>query len=332
MKLKYSFYIISGLLKIVRWSTLSALFLLLALNAYADDGVPVGFTRDYAEALLNEAVNTNTLFSSQSLISNGSFLQRRVGQPDIQYESFRLPVELSLAESSDGVRPFVTTGFGLLKVTGGAAPLEGGGQNDFSVTRLFTLSSGFGAYIDILKGLSIAPVFALSYSHLNNRYDFNNGFSQGVLSQQYSDFYNWSLDLFTYTPELRVLYELKFDCGEFRYMLRASQLFNDSFDSGSADVKINSSSGLVSNRVEFEREIGVLADSTAMSVQPFFQWGNISGRAASGLNLVNLFEVGADLIFKLNKRFGPLSELYVGSSYVSADNFEGYHLGLGGHF
>jgi hypothetical protein len=306
--------------------------LLHPLAAAADNRVPVGFTRDYAEALLNEAVNTNTLFSSQSLISNGSFLQRRVGEPDTQYESFRLPVEISLTERSNGVRPFVNTGFGLLKVTGGAAPLEDTGENDFSVTKLFTISSGIGAYIDLFDGLSIAPVLALSYSHLTNSYDFNNRFSQQVLSQEYGEFYNWSLDLFTYTPELRVLYEARFSCGELRYSLRASQLFNDSFNSGSANVKINSSSGLVSNRVEFERDLGVSLEGAALALQPFFQWGNITGRAASGLDLVNLFEVGSDIIFKLKERFVLLSELYLGASYVSGDNFEGYHLGLGGHF
>ena len=300
--------------------------------SWADSGLPPGYTRDYAEEVLNESVNTNTLFSSHDLISNGRFLQRRRNQPDTQYDSFRLPVEILLADKSDSVRPFVRTGVGLLKVTGGAAPIDGVGVSDFSITKLLCLSSGVGAYIDIAEGLSIAPAVMASYSHLRNDYDFNNPFSQGVLRTDYAEFYNWELDLFTYTPQIRIVYETQVGTGRLRYVLSASQLFNDSFHSRSADVKINSSSGLVSNRIEYQHDLGVSAGTAALAIQPFFQWGNISGKAASGLNFVNMFEVGADLIFNLKEKLGPLSAVYVGASYVSADSFEGYHIGLGGRF
>ncbi len=301
-------------------------------RASADSGVPPGYTRDYAEEVLNESVNTNTLFSSHDLISNGRFLQRRRDQPDTQYDSFRVPVEILLSDKTDSVRPFFRTGFGLLKVTGGAAPVEGEGINDFSITKVLCLSSGIGTYIDLAEGLSIAPALMVSYSHLRNDYDFNNPFSQDVLREQYGEFYNWGLDLFTYTPQIRLVYETQVATGRFRYVLSASQLFNDSFHSASADVKINSSSGLVSNRVEYQHDLGVSAGTAALAVQPFFQWGNISGKAASGLNFVNMFEMGADMISTFKEKLGPLSAVYIGASYVSADSFEGYHIGLGGRF
>ncbi len=313
-------------------------FLLMIIVVYvtplvlADDLVPAGYTRDFAEDVLNESVNTNTLFSSHDLISNGRFLQRRRNQPDTQYDSFRVPVEILLAKKTDSVRPFVRTGFGLLKVTGGAAPIDGQGINDFSVTKLVCLSSGIGTYIDLAEGLSIAPALMVSYSHLRNEYDFNNPFSQQVLRTEYGEFYNWGLDLFTYTPQIRIVYETQVATGRFRYVLSASQLYNDSFNGGSADVKINSSSGLVSNRVEYQHDLGISAGAAALAVQPFFQWGNISGKAASGLNFANMFEVGADLIFTFQEKLGPLSAVYFGASYVSADSFEGYHIGLGGRF
>jgi len=301
-------------------------------TACADDALAPGYTRNYAEEVLNESVNTNTLFSSQDLISNGRFLQRRRAQPDTQYDTFRLPIEILLSAKSDSFRPFIRTGFGLLKVTGGAAPLDGQGVSDFSVTKMFSLMSGFGAYIEVAEGLSIAPAVNVSYSHLRNEYDFNNQFSQDVLREQYGEFYNWGLDLFTYAPQIRIVYETQFMTGRLRYTVAASQLFNDSFHSGSADVKINSSSGLVSNRIEYQHDLGLSAGNAALAVQPFFQWSNISGKAASGLNFVNMFEVGADLVFKLKEKFGPLAAVSIGSSYVSADSFEGYHIGFGGSF
>jgi hypothetical protein len=230
------------------------------------------------------------------------------------------------------VRPFIKTGFGLLKVTGGAASIDDQGESDFSITKSLTLISGAGVYIDLADGLSIAPALLVSYTHLNNQYDFNNPFSQDVLSEQFGDFYNWNLDLFTYTPQMRLIYQQRIGSDRFRYTLSASQLFNDSFHSTSADVKINSSSGLVSNRFEYQRDLGVSLGNAAVAVQPFFQWGYISGRAASGLNFVNMYELGADFIFSLKEKLAGMTEIFVGASYVSADSFEGYHVGVGARF
>ena len=246
-------------------------------NAYADDVINPGYTRDYVQEVLNESVNTTTLFAAHELISNGRFLKRRINQPDTKYEMFRLPVELLLTNKSDSVRPFVKTGFGLLKVTGGATSIDGQGESDFSVTKSLTLISGAGVYIDLADGLSIAPAVMVSYTHLNNQYDFNNPFSQDVLSGQFGDFYNWNLDLLTYTPQLRMIYQTQMGPGRFRYTLSASQLFNDSFHSTSVNVSINSASGLISNRFEYQNDLGVAVGSAAVALQPFFQWGYISG-------------------------------------------------------
>lgn|GEM_PF-1645684 len=301
-------------------------------DAFADDVLNPGYTRDYVQEVLNESVNTTTLFAAHELISNGRFLKRRINQPDTKYEMFRLPVELLLTDKSDSVRPFVKTGFGLLKVTGGSTSIDGQGESDFSVTKSLTLISGAGVYIDLADGLSIAPAVMVSYTHLNNQYDFNNPFSQDVLSGQFGDFYNWNLDLLTYTPQLRMIYQTQMGPGRFRYTISASQLFNDSFHSTSVNVSINSASGLISNRFEYQNDLGVSVGTAAVALQPFFQWGYISGKAASGLNFVNMYEVGADVIFSLKEKLAGVSDIYVGASYVSADSFEGYHVGFGAHF
>jgi hypothetical protein len=295
-------------------------------------GKQTGISRDYVTGVLNEAVNTNTLIASQDLISNGRFVQRNRGQPDTKYETFRLPAEAVFGEKTDVVRPFVRGSFGLLRVTSGVAPLDGVGDNDFSVSRLFALTSGGGVYIRLAEGLSIAPAFLVTYTHLRNSYNFNNPFSQRVLEGEYGEFYNWNLDLLTYIPALRMVYEHELATGKFRYIVSVSQLLNDSIHSTSRATKIDSASGLVANRVEFRQDLGLSVGNAALAVQPFFQWSNISGKAASGLNFVNLFEVGADLISLLREPLWLFSEVYIGASYVSADNFEGYHIGIGGHF
>jgi hypothetical protein len=297
-------------------------------DAEAPDRVLV--SRDYAQEVLNESVNTNTLISSQDFISNGRFVQRKLGQPDTKYETFRLPAEMQLGEKTDRVRPFVRGAFGLLRVTGGVAAVEGDGEADFSVSRLFTLTSGGGVSVRIAPGLTFSPALVVSYTYLQNDYDFNNAFSQAVLQQEYGDFYNWNIGVLTYTPAARLVYELGMEPNRVRYLLSVSQLLNDSIHASSDSVSIDSASGLVSNRIEYRQDLGVSTGPARLAVQPFFQWSNISGKAASGLNLVNLFEVGADLVSVLKEPFGVFSELYVGASYVSGDNFEGYHIGLGG--
>jgi hypothetical protein len=220
--------------------------------------------------------------------------------------------------------------FGLLRVTGGVAAVEGDGEADFSVSRLFTLTSGGGVSVRIAPGLTFSPALVVSYTYLQNDYDFNNAFSQAVLQQEYGDFYNWNIGVLTYTPAARLVYELGMEPNRVRYLLSVSQLLNDSIHASSDSVSIDSASGLVSNRIEYRQDLGVSTGPARLAVQPFFQWSNISGKAASGLNLVNLFEVGADLVSVLKEPFGVFSELYVGASYVSGDNFEGYHIGLGG--
>lgn len=287
-------------------------------------------SREYALEVLNESVNTNTLISSQDFISNGRFVQRRRGEPDTKYENFRLPAEVWFGDKEDRVRPFARGGFGLLRVTGGVSPVEGEGEADFSVSRLFTLTSGGGVSIRIAPGLTFDPSFVVSYTHLRNAYDFNNSFSQTILEEEASDFYNWNINVLTYTPAARAAYEVAIGANRLRYLVSVSQLLNDSIRTSNAAVRIDSASGLVANRFEYRQALGVSAGPADLAVQPFFQWSNISGKAASGLNLVNLYEVGADFISLLKEPFLLFSEVYVGASYVSGDNFEGYHIGLGG--
>jgi hypothetical protein len=288
-------------------------------------------SRDYVKDVLNESVNTNTLFASQDVISNGRFVQRRLNQPDSKYEMFRIPGEVVFGDDSDTVRPFVRGGVGLLRTTAGVAPRGPEGQNDFSITELFALTSGSGAWIQLSDELSIAPAMLVSYTHLSNSYDFNNSFSQQVLAREFGDFYNWRLDLLTYTPSLRVVYQRNLGAGTLRNTVAASQLINDSIRSTSDAAQINSASGIVSTRLEYRRDLGISVHDNRLAAQPFFQWSNISGKAASGLNLVNLYEVGADLISVLKDPWFIFSEIYVGASYVTGDNFEGYHIGIGGH-
>ncbi len=85
-------------------------------------------------------------------------------------------------------------------------------------------------------------------------------------------------------------------------------------------------------RTAVTEPLGVEIFKAPVSLRPFFQWSNISGKAADGLNLVNLFEIGADVVLKFEEKFLFLSQMHWGGSYVTGDSFEGYHIGFGGKF
>lgn len=311
-------------------AVLACVFMSFAVEAQS--GSEGGITQEYANKAINEAVNTSTLFASQDFISTGRFLQRRRGQPDTSYETFRVPGEVTFGEHDDTIRPFVLGHFALLKVTSGVAAADGNGPNDFSVSNLSALTSGTGVYIRLWKELSIAPTLAVSFAHLRSSYDFNNSFSQRVLQKQDHEYYNWSMNLFTYNPGIRVLYDTQVGAGTFYYTIGFMQLLNDSINSTSDAINIDSASSLLSNRLEYMAPLGVSLADAELSIKPIFQWSNISGKAAAGLGFVNMYEVGADVLADVKESFLWFSQVYVGASYISADNFEGYHIGFGGHF
>jgi hypothetical protein len=277
-------------------------------------------------------VNTNTLFASQDLIANGRYAQRRKGQPDSKYEMFRLPIEIPLAERDAAVRPFVTSSGALLKVTSGTSTMDGNGESDFSTSRLFSVTGGVGAYVRLWRDFSVVPSLGLTYTHLRNNYDYNNPYSQSVLQTLGGDFFNWNVDLLTYAPTIRFVYDGAVGSGTAKWVAGFSQLLNDSIHATSNKIKVDSATGFLWNRIEYKKPIGVEVAQGELAIRPFFQWSNISGKAAAGLNLVNLYEVGADLMSLFKEGSAFFSDAYVGASYVSGDSFEGYHVGLGGHF
>ena len=286
----------------------------------------------FSNEIINESVNTTTLFASQDTFSTGRFAKHRIGQPDTSYNTIRTPFETLLTDGAGSVQPFVQGSIGLLKVVGGVAPVNGVGENDLSTSDLISVATGLGAYVTLSEDFKLAASISLAYSHLRNNYDFKNEYSQKFFKPEDDLLYNWSLDLLTYTPTIRALYQSKFGESIVQYTLGYSHIFNDSIASSSSAITINSATGLLWNRFAYTQPLGIEAISAPLSLRPFFQWSNISGKASKGLDLVNLFEVGADLVMDFKEKFIWFSQISWGGSYVTGDSFEGYHIGLGGKF
>ncbi len=283
----------------------------------------------FVNGVVNESINANTLFASQEAIATGRYTQRQSNQPDKEYTTIRFPGEMALGNPSDPVRPVLIGNGALLRNTAGYDSPERVGESDFTVTSLFTLSGGVGALLKLTDSLTVAPLVSLSYSHVKNRYDFNNAYSQNYLSQVDEDLFNWDMDLFTYTPALKVYYSRDVGIGIVNYHIGYTYLLNDSFSDNSNVVDINSSTGLLTDRIDILTPLGVGIEGSPLFIRPMFQWNNISGSAVKGLGLRDLFEMGADLVVKMLDDSSLFSTITVGGSYVTGKSFEGYHIGLG---
>lgn len=283
----------------------------------------------FVNGVINESINANTLFASQEAIATGHYTQRQSDQPDKEYTTIRLPGEVILGEPSDTVRPLIFGNGALLRNTAGYTPIDGIGENDFTVTSLFAISTGVGAVVKITDHLALSPQASLTYSHIKNKYDFNNPYSQTYLQQADHELYNWNMDLFTYSPALKLYYSHEFDFAVLNHHTGYTYLFNDSIHDDSSVIDIGSNTGLLTNRIELKTPLGISVSEAPLSVRPKFQWNNISGSAVKGLGLRDLFEIGADLVAEALETGSFISTVSVGASYVTGKSFEGYHLGLG---
>jgi len=286
----------------------------------------------FVNGVINESVNANTLFASQESISTGRYRQRISGQPDKNYTTVRLPAETALGEPGDTTRPYLMGNGALLRTTTGVAPVDGIGQSDDTKTELFALSGGAGLLIRVSDSLTLAPSAALTYSHVENDYEFNNPYSQQNFSPADRELFNWNLEVFTYSPALKMYYQHDLGFGALHYNLGYTYLFNDSIASNSSAINISSSTGLATNRVDIQVPTGASVAGSPISVRPMFQWNNISGSAVAGLGLRDLFEVGGDVVAEVLEAGTWISTITAGASYVSGKDFEGYHVGFGATF
>jgi hypothetical protein len=287
----------------------------------------------YVNGVINESINANTLLSTQDEVSTGSFTQRQDGEPDKSYRTVRLPVEALLGSVDDEpVTGFVNGNLAYLRSTSGLAPIDGAGANDFAVTDLYAASAGVGMYVKLSKSLLVAPAVSLTYSRIDNSYDFNNLYSQSYLTQVGQQLFNWGMDLLTYAPEVKLFYQAEVGSTKLEYQLGYVYLFNDSIRTESPVIDINSSTGLLINRVAVNVPTGAAVLEAPLAIRPFFQWSNISGHAVAGLGLRDIFEVGADLIVDVVQCGVWISHVTLGGSYVSGKDFEGYHIGIGVDF
>ncbi len=285
---------------------------------------------------INQIVNAATLFTSQESVSSGyfKFKANEPDESDTEMDVLRLPARFDLSNDPDAqLKPFVRGQLGYLRASESLAAIEGGGDADFSVIKTFTAELGGGVDIVLVEGLVLTPEGSISYSRVENNYDYNNPFSQQIIQPLFDEeAFNWDLDIITYSPKVKLAYTLPIDPVKITISSRYAYFYNDSVGSTSSIIDISSDTNLFQNGIQATIPLGFSVFESGVGFRPFFVRSDVHGAARRGLEFAHFYEVGGDFLFGTKESIGLLSELSVGSSYTFGHDFEGWRIGVGYKF
>lgn len=279
---------------------------------------------------INNATNAMTLFSGQESVSAGHFRFDSEPGENQKLDVTRIPLQNTFGEEGDKFRPYVGAMLGQAKFSQGIAALEGE-VFDFSTITSWTAGLNVGADWTLLEGLKITPEFALLYSRIENNYDFNAESSMVFLTPFNDIFFNWDIDVLTYSPSVAVAYELPIGRATITPRVKYTYLYNNSFDSSSPILDIDSSSHVLRSGIVANIPTGIEVFTSEVGVRPFFTRSDLYKAVEEGL-FDHFNEVGSELTFNTKESLKLVEELSLRGSYTWADNFEGWSFGVGYQF
>jgi Solitary outer membrane autotransporter beta-barrel domain len=283
--------------------------------------------------IIDQVVNSVLIFTSQASASSGNLTFDGNGEPDIDVEILRFPVEYDFA-AGEAINPFLEGGLGFLHLVERIPPIEGPGQNDFSTVRTWTAGLGGGVKFSPADKFEITPSFSATYANIRNRYDYNNEISQVLLEPFGKQLFNWRVETITYTPTLKIGYEIPLGRQALLLRSRYSHLFNDTISTDSPTIDVSSDTGLWQNVIGLEIPLGLCADgeTSEFAIRGLFTRNEIYGSARQGLGLNHFYEATVDLLADVKESLGVVSEVRFGGSYIWGDDLTGWRLSFGWGF
>jgi hypothetical protein len=307
-------------------------FCVAAAHAQNEPQLPPELGRE-VNKIIDEVVNSVLIFSSQASASSGALTFDGNDSPDVEVEIIRVPLEYEFAEG-EAVNPFIEGGLGFLHLVEQIPPAEGTGENDFSRVRTWTAALGGGVKFLPAEKLEIIPSFSATYANIRNRYDYNNAFSQIFLEPFGKQLFNWRVETMTYTPSIKVGYEVPVGRQSIILRSRYSHLFNDSISTDSPTIDVSSDTGLWQNVIGFQAPLGLCADgeSSEFSIRGLFTRNEIYGSARRGLGFDHFYEATVDLLADVKQSVGLVEEVRFGGSYIFGDDLTGWRFSFGWSF
>jgi len=318
-------------MKKILLSTTIALTSLIYQNANAQtltDQLPPELQSEINNSI-SQAVNGLVIFSSSSSLGSGYFTFDAKDSPDTKLDIIRLMGDYKLGNPEDSIVPFVRGGVGQLKLSEEIPDfLEQGGANDFSTVTTSSVSLGAGADVNITGGFYFTPMFDLIYSHTENKYDYNNIFSQEILKLFDRDVFNWDIDTMSYNPGAMIKYVAKSGSTTITPSVTYTHAFVNSFWTNSSLYDVNTSSGILNSKIKAEIPSGFNIGSSEISVIPQFSRTDIYKDARAGIGIGYFHEVAVALMAK-NQTFLPLfQDIGVSGGYSFGDDVTGYRIGI----
>lgn len=286
-------------------------------------------TRNEINKSISNGVNGLVIFSSSSSIGSGYFTFESDDSSDTKMDVLRLLGDYDLVEpNTQAYAPFIRGGVGQLKLTEQIPPEEGIGENDFSIIETFSISGGVGVDIRLGGGFFLTPTFDLTYSHTENRYDYNNLYSALVLQLFDGDVFNWDIETIGYNPGAAFRYEAM--VGDTRIIPSATytQVFVDSFWTNSNIYDVNTSSGVFQSKLRAEMPSGLCVGKSDITIVPQFSRTDIYKDARAGTGIGHYHEVSLGMIAKNQDIVPFFRDFGVTGGYSFGEDFTGWRVGL----
>ncbi len=292
------------------------------------DLLPTDLTGEINKGISN-ALNGLVIFTSSSSLGSGYFTFDSDDSPDTKMDVLRLMGDYDLVDSNtETFAPFLRGGVGRLKLSEEITPFEGIGSNDFSVVETSSLSGGIGVDIKAADGFFITPMFDLVYSHTENKYDYNNEFSQTVLQLFDRDIFNWDIDTLSYNPGAMDRYEALAGSVKIIPSVTYTHVFVDSIWTNSSLLNVNTSSGVLNAKIKAEIPTGICVSAVELWAVPQFSRTDLYRDAREGAGIGHFNEVSLGLIAKNQNILPIFKDFGITGGYSFAEDVTGWRIGL----
>lgn len=278
--------------------------------------------QDFNNRIANASATVLEVFSSANTISTGDFHYDNPGPDDVDFSTFKLPLDYKFGAATNRLRPLIEGYYGYFKLTEdvtGLGPPTG-------VFRIHghTVSAGGGVEWRVADGLDLTPRLLLAYSHLRQDYH-----RDSLPGDPYANIIaNWHADLLTLSPSLEARGSWSWDRWDFQMKSRYTflQLFDSHDNSGY--IELNSQTHVWKN------EVGVSYRSTwaifQLPLRPFAQFAryDLHGDIIQ-TELVDFFyEARFGVGVTMPRVLAPISEVVLSSAYYFQGPLTGCSVGV----
>jgi hypothetical protein len=304
-----------------RWSVAKTL-VMLGLAAPAHAQLPPSVAYQLNNDLANDAVSAIEVFSAANTVATGVFKYDNAGPDDVEFQTYKLPLDHSFGPTNSAIRPFVEGYLGYFdlrqRITSFGFP-----PGEIKIKSL-TATAGGGATWQITDWLAASPRLLLAYSHAWHHFD-RNALPGDPFANALPD---WRLDALTLLPSLEV--KLKHSLRRWDFGVNSRYTYSHVFGLNDTSVYID----LDSESHVWRNEITASYRSPwrvfDLSLRPFglFARHDVAGQIRHSGFVEHFYEARLGLGLEMPTALKPIREASFSFAYYFQSAFTGYSVGL----